>query len=91
MKLRGVTRKSLEKERPTSWDSFRIMEAHREKVVAYWHLQRLRQDIEYTLTREVEHSLGVSVVASIVKKAEREYTFTDTQMKIAMSAQERRK
>jgi hypothetical protein len=67
------------------------MAAHREKAVAYWHLQRLRQDLEYTLTPDVEHLLGVTVAATIVKKAEREYTFTDTQMKIAMRAQERGK
>ena len=90
MKLRGISKKVLESERPMSWESFRIMAAHNEKATAYWRWQRLRQNLEYTLTPEVENNLEIAVATVTVKEAQIEYSFTDAQMKIAMSAHERR-
>jgi hypothetical protein len=91
LRMRGITEADLAKEHPTSWESFRINAAHQRKATAYWALQRVRQEYESNLKLALEPKPDGTVVSTKVKKAEKEYSFTNAQLKIAMSAQERSK
>jgi hypothetical protein len=85
LKLRGIKLTELMNELPHSYDSIVKKLAHEVTVANYWAQRKFAETDEYSPKVSVTE---VGVVAEF-KPEKKEYSFTDAQIKIAMSAQEK--
>ncbi len=85
LKLRGIKLEKLMNELPHSYDSIVLRLAHEVTVANYWAQRKFAETDQYSPKVSVTE---VGVVAKF-KPEKKEYSFTDAQIKIAMSAQEK--
>ena len=87
LKLRGIKLTKLLNERPESYDSIVERLAHEVRVTNYWAKRKFDETDWYSPKVSVSE---VGVVSDF-EPEEKEYSFTDAQIKIAMSALEKSK
>lgn len=96
LKMRGIKISELMKEHPRSWESVVVQIAHADFARKYWRAVRNESGRPDVIVGDEPETLHEALFDKPVKMVRvrpepTEYTFTDTQLKIAMRAQERRK